>query len=177
MRNKRLAFINAYLKTWNATSAAREAGYKQPHSQGSRLLENVEVKDAIRARLADITMDTDEILVRLTEQARGEAGQYIGPDGEFDFAGLIEAGKQHLIKSVTITTTKEGGSRRVEFYSAQDALRDLARHYKLFADEGRIMPTEISVTFKRSLEQTLDFIYSTHPAGEEPKNENNPLPG
>ena len=36
----------------SATEAARLAGYKQPHSQGPRLLEHVGVKEAIRQREA-----------------------------------------------------------------------------------------------------------------------------
>ena len=41
-------FVDAYMG--NATEAARIAGYKQPHSQGPRLLEKVEIKKAIQQR-------------------------------------------------------------------------------------------------------------------------------
>jgi phage terminase small subunit len=41
-------FVEAY--NGNATDAARIAGYKQPQSQGARLLKNVEILNAIKAR-------------------------------------------------------------------------------------------------------------------------------
>ena len=40
-------FVLAYLADPNATGAARIAGYKQPHVQGPRLLDNVRVEEAI----------------------------------------------------------------------------------------------------------------------------------
>lgn len=40
-------FVLAYLADPNATGAARTAGYKQPHVQGPRLLDNVRVSEAI----------------------------------------------------------------------------------------------------------------------------------
>jgi phage terminase small subunit len=40
------------LFTGSATEAARLAGYKQPHSQGPRLLENVGIMEAIQQREA-----------------------------------------------------------------------------------------------------------------------------
>lgn len=47
---KRQAFVDAYVgdARFNATEAARHAGYKQPQSQGPRLLLNVEVKKTIQ---------------------------------------------------------------------------------------------------------------------------------
>jgi len=41
-------FVEAY--TGNATEAARIAGYKEPQSQGSRLLKNVEIQKALKER-------------------------------------------------------------------------------------------------------------------------------
>lgn len=46
--DKQLKFIELF--NGSATEAARLAGFKQPHSQGPRLLENVGVMEAIRQR-------------------------------------------------------------------------------------------------------------------------------
>ncbi len=48
LTSKQQKFVESYVG--NATEAARSAGYLQPHSQGSRLLENVEILKAIEAR-------------------------------------------------------------------------------------------------------------------------------
>ena len=73
LTNKRRVFVYEYLKCWNASEAARRANFKQPHSQGSRLLENVEVQAYIKARLAETAMSADEVLNRLADHARDDS--------------------------------------------------------------------------------------------------------
>lgn len=73
LTNKRIAFVEHYLGCWNASKAARLAGYKQAHSQGPRLLGNVDIQVYIQTRLTDVSMGTDEVLTRLTEIARGDS--------------------------------------------------------------------------------------------------------
>jgi phage terminase small subunit len=55
MTPKQQRFVNEYLIDLSATQAAIRAGYseKTAHSQGPRLLENVEVKAAIEKALAE----------------------------------------------------------------------------------------------------------------------------
>lgn len=147
---KQQAFIDEYLKCWNASEAARRAGYseKTAYSQGGRLLKHVEVATAIQERIDERSMSADEVLIRLAEQARGIDSQYfrIGtvfiPDGEdgeaqqvagVDFKSLIEDGKGHLIKSLGYS--KDGDLTKVEFYDAQSALVHIGRHHKLFTDK------------------------------------------
>lgn len=69
---KQRVFVEAYLQTWNATEAARRAGYAHPDVQGPRLLGKVRVSAAVEKRMDEIAMRTDEILARLSEQARGD---------------------------------------------------------------------------------------------------------
>lgn len=63
-------FAEAFAVTGNATEAARTAGYKHPHSQGSRLLKYVGISKAIAAlgsfRKANAIADRDERQERLT---------------------------------------------------------------------------------------------------------------
>ena len=72
LTTKRIAFVEHYLACWNASEAARRAGYKQAHSQGPRLLENVDVQAYVKARLTESAMCADEVLSRLTEIGRSE---------------------------------------------------------------------------------------------------------
>lgn len=127
---KRRVFIEEYLRCWNATEAARRAGYKQPHSQGPRLLGNVEVQAAKDARIAERAMGADEVLHRLAEQARGDIGEILRDDGSIDLAGAKAAGKTRLLKSISDTNA----GLRVEMYDAQAALQLLGRHHRLFND-------------------------------------------
>lgn len=130
---KRRAFVEEYLRCWNATEAARCAGYSErtAHSQGPRLLANVDVQARIAQRLKEKTMGADEVLQRIGEQARAPYAPYITDRGTVDLAGLLAAGLGHLIKS---TKQDRWGAVTVEFYDAQSALTLIGRHYALFTD-------------------------------------------
>lgn len=79
LNERQRLFIDEYIIDLNATQAAIRAGYSErtARSQGQRLLTNVDIKKAIEERLQEKTdeliMKQDEILVRLSEQARREA--------------------------------------------------------------------------------------------------------
>lgn len=66
-------FVDEYLISLNATQAAKKAGYKEEtaESQGSRLLKNVKVANAISARKMERSertqIDADYVLRRLVE--------------------------------------------------------------------------------------------------------------
>jgi phage terminase small subunit len=78
LSNKQRAFVEEYLRSWNATQAALAAGYSEntAYSQGHRLLKNAEIDAEIKRRLEELTMSETEVLARLTEQARGDIGQF-----------------------------------------------------------------------------------------------------
>src|SRR5437879_5742161 len=74
---KELVFVEAYLTTWNATEAARRAGYRHPNKVGPRKLVEVGIQAEIQGRLAELKMGADEVLVRLAEQARGSIADFL----------------------------------------------------------------------------------------------------
>ena len=132
---KRRVFIEEYIHCgWNATEAARRAGYRCPHSQGSRLLENVEIQAAINARIAERAMGADEILDRLGEHARGTMADFLEVRNNWvrlDIERAQQAGVLHLVKK--FRQTKQG--TEVELYDAQAALQLLGKHLGLFKEQ------------------------------------------
>jgi phage terminase small subunit len=142
---KQQVFVEEYLTTWNATEAARRAGYSHANKQGPRLLVNVGIAEEIQRRIAERTMTADEVLVRLAEQARAEYSAYLTLDGTVDFARLIADGKGHLVKG--IKDTAQG--RNIEFHDAQAALVQIGKHHKLFTDK-------VEVEHSGSVEITAD---------------------
>lgn len=82
LNDKQKCFVDEYIIDMNATQAAIRAGYskKTARSQGQRLLTNVDIQEAIQKRLdekkEELIMKQDEILIRLSEQARREAADY-----------------------------------------------------------------------------------------------------
>lgn len=76
LTEKQKRFIDFYVETANATEAARRAGYKKPHVQGARLLDNVRVRNAIAERMKELEnariAKAEEVLAFLTAAVRGE---------------------------------------------------------------------------------------------------------
>ena len=155
MNNKQCVFIEEYLTCWNATEAARRAGYKHPNQQGPRLLVDVGIQAKIQERLQGKCLSADEVLVRLGEQARSISKEYVNDWGFIDFKKLKADGLIHLVKK--IKRNQQG--IEVELYDAQAALVHIGRHHKLFTDkfEGTL-DTQVSV---KDLGKILDKIYGT----------------
>ena len=142
LTTKRIAFVEHYLSCWNASEAARRAGYKQAHSQGPRLLENVDVQAFIKARLSELTMGADEVLTRLGEKARFDIGPFVYRRGMTDelvveWEKLVELKLTHLVKSVYHT---QHGTR-IEFHDAERALELIAKHLGLLVDRVEVEAT------------------------------------
>lgn len=127
-------FIEEYLQSWNASDAARKAGYTgAANMTGPRLLANDSIKAAIKARMAEKTIQTDEVLKRLTDMAQINISDFItettryfyDKDGNqtgetqiFELNWEMVKQKGHLIKS--ITNTQWGP--KIELYDGQTAL-------------------------------------------------------
>lgn len=131
MRKKRHLFIEEYLKCWNASEAARRAGYSERSAgcQGHRMLESPEVQEAIQQRLDELAMSTNEVLARLTEQARADIGQFVKlVDGQLIVD--IPPDKTHLIKAIYY----QSGKIKVELHDVQNALQLVGKARAMFTD-------------------------------------------
>lgn len=132
-------FVDNYLRTFNKTKAA-EGLYpatltrSQLCIRGARLFNNPLVQQAIRLRLDERVVTTNELLDRWAEQCRADYSQYIGEDGTVNVAQIVEDGKSHLIKRIRHTRF----GLDIEFYDAQKAQEMLARYFGLFDDSIRV---------------------------------------
>lgn len=147
MNAKQTAFVSHYLRTWNASKAARRAGYskKTAGSIGHELLKKPEIQAAIQQRLANLHAGADEVLARLTVQARGDITDLLNNDGTVDLAYIRKRRMGVLIKKAKTTKkiyTPRDESKdpyteiytELELYSAQEALALLGKHHKLFTE-------------------------------------------
>jgi phage terminase small subunit len=148
--NRQEVWIEEYFRTWNATEAARRAGYAHPKSAGTENLANPAIAEEIKARIAEKTMGADEALVRLAEQARAEYSAYFKPNGTVDLKKLLADGKGHLIKK--IKPGKFGDE--IEFHDAQTALLNIGRHHKLFVDRTE-MSGDLNFTESESASERI----------------------
>ena len=139
LTNKQALFIEHYLQCWNATEAAKRAGYseKTAYSIGSATLKKVEVQNAVRARISEVAMGADEVLLRLAGHARGSMEQFLtvmtnGKEVSLDIVKARDAYALHLVKTFK-DSPKDG--IEIELYDAQAALVHLGRHHALFTDK------------------------------------------
>jgi phage terminase small subunit len=137
VNTKQTVFVEEYLKCWNSSEAARRAGYNGRSNQiGSRLLTNVDIKAEIDARIAELKMSTDEVLVRLADQARGSHADFTEVNLRED---LKDHPKAHLVKTVISDVYEDSKGKihhklRFELYDAQAALVHIGKAHGLFAD-------------------------------------------
>jgi len=151
---KQQVFLEEYLCCWNATEAAKRAGYKHPNKQGPRLLVHVGIQEAVQKRLQEKHMSADEVLARVAEIARGIGSEYFDEDGNFDFLKARDDDKMHLVHSVARTDGEKSSSLKVEIYDALTALNMMGKNLKLWnEDQKPVIPSEITVRFVKSDEQ------------------------
>lgn len=138
---KQQLFIEAYLgkAMGNATEAARLAGYKGNDNTlgqtGDQNLKKPKIAEAVAARLkvAKDCMQADEVLARLSEQARFSIDDFLN-GMSVDFNKARVAGKIHLVKSVKPTPN----GLAVEFLDPQAALFKLGQYHKLFTEKHEL---------------------------------------
>lgn len=148
LRDKQAAFVNEYLIDFNATRAAQRAGYEGNDatlaSVGWENLRKPEIADAIKKRLSEVAMTSDEVLMRLAQHGRADLGQWLSDDGAIDIAAMKRDGATHLIHEVERTErsgmSADGGTwshvtAKVKLHPAQPALSLLGKHHKLFAEQ------------------------------------------
>jgi hypothetical protein len=146
LSNRQLVFVEEYLTCWNASEAARRAGYTgKPDVIGARLLGNVSIKERVERRIAEKAMGADEVLLRLAEQARANITDFIEPEpkavtigrgddadtimidsASLDWEALRKRG--HLVKRISFNQY----GPVIEMVDGQAALVNLGRHFKLF---------------------------------------------
>lgn len=144
---KQRIFVEEYLRTWNATAAAKAAGYSFPNVEGPKNLVKPSIAAEIRQRIDEHVMGADEALARTAAIARGDLTDFITPDLEIDIDRMRAEGKGYLLKKFKRTrrviTTKDGDeiettTIEAELYPADAAQDRILRHHGSYVDRHEI---------------------------------------
>lgn len=133
-------FVNAYLRTFNATQAALEAGYSEKTARfiGSENLTKPNIRALLEARMSEEAMSANEVLRHLAEIARGDIDNILDKHGNIDLDKARELGVTRLIKKLkTRTITTEESDivvTQAELYSRMDALKLIGQFHALFSE-------------------------------------------
>jgi phage terminase small subunit len=146
LTDKQRVFVEYYLQSFNATDAARKAGYADPELSGWENRQKQVIKDEIERRLSAVAMDADEVLMRLAAMARGsldpfmlESDDDVWPDLTSDKAKA----NRHLLKKIK-PKRRVGGPPEdrwaeteieLEIHDPLRALELIGKHHKLFTDK------------------------------------------
>ena len=169
---KQRKFTEEYLICWNASEAARRAGYRWPYKVASMLMARPSIKALIAQRVAETAMSADEVLHRLAEHARGSMADFVTDDGAIDLARARAAGKLHLVRRYSEAGEKAGAS--IELYDAQAALEKIGKALGLFRERIE-MTVEVDVDSMR--EQLASKLSRLAEAGAAPEVPGEPEPG
>lgn len=144
LSDKQQSFVEAYLRTFNATQAAKDAGYseKTAYSQGHDLLKKPEIKAELERRYKENAMSANEILQHLTEIARGDLDDVLDNNGNLDMDKARKGGRTRLLRKLkTRTITTENSDiveTETELYGRLEALKLLGQFYALFTEKQDI---------------------------------------
>ncbi len=135
-----------------------------------------EIQRIIRQRLEQRVMGQDEVLDRLSAQARADYTEFlvVEPDGtlRLDFEAMKAAGKLHLLQEVTYGA----GTTTAKFQNVQRALELLGKHYSLFVervdgnlhvDSTDLDLSRLSIDELREFEQLLTKAQGSKPDDSE----------
>lgn len=153
------------------TEAARRAGYQgSDQTLGVVAFDNLKlpkIREYIRRQVSLVAMPADEVLKRLSKQARADVAQVLNDNGEFDFVEAKKRGNTDLIRKLktrTITRTDRSGEteteviHELELHNAQTALELMAKHHHLL-DEKETPKIEINID-RLELVNTLQTVLS-----------------
>ena len=168
LTNKQRLFVDYYLQSFNASDAARKAGYSERTARqiGSHLLTDVDIQAEIQARLHEVHMSADEALKLTADIARSDIAQLMDVSSmgfnldmskakELGLTGLIKKVKQkvttHIAKSES-DEDREVIELEVELYDKQAAIRDILKVHGKFVDRTDVTsggkelpPTQVNV--------------------------------
>lgn len=130
---REIRYIESYLTHFSQIQAARDAGYKHPQVNGTRVFHREHIQRVIKKAISQYIAEPAEILAQFTAISRGCPEAMQVDDGGYlriNFNALRDAGKLTHIKSVKYVD----GLPQVEFYSRLEALTALGKVHALFAD-------------------------------------------
>ena len=142
---KQYAFCREYLVDFNATAAARRAGYRGSNATlraaGYRNLHKPAVIKALKEIFTQAGITPEEVAYRLTRQARASMASFLSldPDGflTFDFEKALQSGDLDLIERLKFNHTRRPDGTvhqqvELKLHSAQRALKLIGQTFQMW---------------------------------------------
>lgn len=173
------AFVREYLIDLNATAAAKRASYSEDSArqEGTRLLSNASIQEAVRAakaiRAERTGITADRVLNEIAKLAFSDARRFStwGPSGVSPIdSNTLSDDDAACVAEVSETVSKEGGSIRVKLHDKIGALDKLGKHLGLWDKTPPPQQTHVhlSEAFGDELKARLEALRAPkEPKGDE----------
>lgn len=178
LTRKQQVFIDEYLKSFNATKAAKLAGYseKTASAMGWENLRKPEIQQEIQARLDEVHMSADEALKLTADIARGDIGELLDNNGLLDIRTAKSNGMTKLLRKIKQKTVTRIGKTdddddvevteiEFEMYPADSALEKILKVHGKFTDRvdvtsggEKIEPKVDNERFDRAISTLADAL-------------------
>lgn len=158
LTEKQKIFVKEYLIDLNATQAAIRAGYsaKTADVQGSRMLGNVKVQQAIAEAMAERSKRTginqDRVLTELARIGFCKITDVVDPST----AKIREDATEDdlaCIQSIKVKPGEFGTEREVKLYDKKAALVDIGKHLGMFKEK-----VDLNVEISEKLDDILSQV-------------------
>jgi hypothetical protein len=152
-------FLTEYLRTGNATQAARVAEYTNPGWTGWWVKNLPRMKAAIHHALRSKQIDDFQVLSELSELCYASLQDFMDKDGLIDTKKVHAKG--HLVKKYKckLVKTEKNGDEvydvEIELHDRIVALEKVGRKYKMFAPDESEMAAMVLAVLARVLDSTL----------------------
>lgn len=143
LTKKQKLFVELYLQLWKPSEAARRAGYKQPDTRGGQLMRQPQIAELIDQRMNEISMKTDEVITRLTQQARVNLGDFLivteHEDPRTKLKKELVRINWEMVKKYGYLIRELSWSKRgdpiLKLHDAQSALTLIGKARRMFVDQ------------------------------------------
>jgi hypothetical protein len=138
LTKKQQVFVENYLTCWNATESARRADYAFPNVEGPKNLVNPSIRSYIDARLEELKMSADEVLIRLANMARANIADFAHIDSWADLQSLGDSAQVIKRFKRRVYRPKNGDpfeEIEIELYPADMNLERVGKAHGLFTDK------------------------------------------
>lgn len=142
LTDQQRTFVTEYLKSGNASEAARQAGFNWPGQKGAKLLKTAKIRAAINAELKPTSITQLHVLAELSQLAMGNWGEILDDQGQPDAKKIRANG--HMVKKFKATVIRTQSTDQVTVTNVQIELHDrykalvtLCRMYGMFSETAR----------------------------------------
>jgi hypothetical protein len=157
-------FIYTYLQIWDATESCRRLNkFADPKHHGWVMMRDPRIRKVLNEHLAMHRITGDEILARLSDQARANLGDYLEIDPDtgkttIDLRRAQAAHKLGVIKKLNINSVT-GMVSHIELTDTQAAMKLVGQYFGMFVDRY-----VVALHVKEELETALDKLERNLPA-------------